>query len=518
MQADAEVQATPSRRAAPSWIRALRARLQADTGAPVDLIETHISWVLLAGGHAYKVKKPVRLPFVDFSSLAARRRYCDEELRLNRRLAPSLYLGVLPVCGSAEAPRLGGAGAPLDYAVQMRRFPRGALLSERVRDGRLLPRDLDRLAQRVADFHRLAPAVPAELPFGTPHRMVQPVRDVLDRLAPHADAATLATLRRWVDAHAATLAGEFAARCAGGAVRECHGDLHLANTVVDGDDVTAFDCIEFDPALRWTDVMADVGFLTMDLKAHGRADLAWRFLDAYLQRSGDYAGLQVLRYYEVYRALVRALVSSLRPDDDGPDYLACARRLAENAALAPRLMITHGLSGSGKTTVSGLLLEAAGAVRVRSDVERKRLHGLAALERSAPRGLELYTEAATRRTFERLADCARTALCAGYPAIVDAAFLRRAERQRFRALADELCVPFTILDCRADAPALRERVAGRSGDASEADVAVLERQGQTREPLDAPECAVAIEVDALAPPRPGALLARWRASTFAAKK
>ena len=515
-------------------VRALRARLEADTGAPVPLVETHISWVLLAGRFAYKLKKPVCLPFVDFSTLALRRHFCLEELRLNRRLAPALYLGVVPVLGTAQAPRLGalggddggddreGAASVLDYAVCMQRFAAGALLSERLAPGGagVLPEQVDGLALRLADFHSDAPLAPpdhAAPPDG------QAVLDVLNQLQAGADTPSLpqlAALRAWVEGQILALREVWPARRQAGAIRECHGDLHLANAVLVGDELTAFDCLEFDPALRCIDVMSDVAFLTMDLKAHGRDDLAFRFLDAWLQRYGDYAGLQLLRFYEVYRALVRALVARVRArvsgaaaPAHGPDYMAGAQALVDaGTGRGARLLITYGLSGSGKSTVAGQLLEAAGAIRLRSDVERKRLFGLGALQRSAIQAVDIYTPDASRRTFARLTDCARVALRAGYPVIVDAAFLRRAERNNFRSLAAELGVPFALLHCHASPALLRQRVAARdvSGhDASEADVAVLEGQLARHEPLAADEHAAVLAVATDGPVDMADLRARW---------
>jgi aminoglycoside phosphotransferase family enzyme/predicted kinase len=502
----------------PPLARALRTHLQSLTGAPVDLIETHISCVLLAGERAYKLKKPVRLPFLDFSTPALRRHWCEEELRLNKRLAPDLYLGVEPVTGRIDAPRIGGSGAPIDHVVCMRRFAAGALLSERLAAGRLESDDLDRLAARIATFHRDAAVADTASRWGTPREVLQPVFDVLQRLAAATGSPVPDALRRWAEAQDAALHAVWAARRAQGAVRECHGDLHLANAVRLDGEVTAFDCIEFDPALRWTDTMSDVGFLTMDLKAHSRTDLAYRFLDTCLQHAGDFDGLAVLRFYEVYRALVRALVGAIRVREgaapQSPDYLQFALQLAQERT-APRLLITHGLSGSGKSTIAAALLQATGAVRMRSDVERKRLFGLAALERSDGRALDIYTPEATRRTFDRLAELARAALRAGWPVIVDAAFLRRGERQRFAALAAECDVPFAILHCHADASVLRERVSRRfaeSADASEAGLAVLESQLQWNEPLDLDERARAIEVDTPHPVDIAALAARWAGS------
>ncbi|MCA0439349.1 MAG: AAA family ATPase [Proteobacteria bacterium] len=476
--------------------QALGAALEAAGDAPVQHLQTHLSHLLLTPTYAYKLKKPLRLPFADFSTLAARRHFCNEELRLNQRLAPRLYLDVLPVLGSVRQPRIGTAqeaGAAIDWVLRMRRFAPGSELDALVRAGQLQGGELDAFAARLARFHAQAPVAGPDGDWGRPAQVGQAIADVLDQLAAllsGAEAARLAALRAWFGARQPALAGHWAARRAAGQVRECHGDLHLGNVVrIDGE-ITAFDCLEFSPGLRWIDTLADTGFLTMDLHAHGRPDLAWRFLDAYLAASGDYAGLAVLRPYEVYRALVRAMAARLRATQgasaQGPDYLACAERLA--APLGARLLITYGLSGSGKSTAAAQLLQQ-GAVRLRSDVERKRLHGLAPLDDSAALGLDIYTSEASRRTFAQLAAQARALLAAGYPVIVDAAFLRRRERDAFHALARELGLPFAILHCHADPDRLRERVRQRraaGGDPSEADLAVLARQQQQAEPL-APE-------------------------------
>ncbi|OUM00928.1 bifunctional aminoglycoside phosphotransferase/ATP-binding protein [Variovorax sp. JS1663] len=501
-------------------VEALRERLRCDTGEPVTLIETHISWVLLTQRTAYKLKKPVSLGFVDFRALDARRRFCEEEVRLNRRLAPMLYEGVLPVRGTNEAPRLGGGGVPVDFAVCMRRFPEEALLSRLLAADRPGERLIEQFGHGLAMFHEHAAVAAQESAFGDPRLAGHPAIDALARLRMSGGARVPATLQAWVFEQERALRTAWAARKRDGRVRECHGDLHLSNLVLLDGSLTAFDCIEFDPALRWIDVMSDVAFLTMDLKAHGRPDLAWRFLDAYLQQGGDYAGLPVLRFYEVYRALVRALVSRLRaaaapveasPPGE-PDHLTLASRLAQDTDGAPRLLITHGLSGSGKSTVAASLVAATGSIRIRSDVERKRLFGLSALERSGDRNAEVYSEDATQRTFARVAQCARLALYAGYPVIVDAAFLRREERMAFHALAAELRVSFAILSCRATEAQLRRRVAARAlhgNDASEATVAVLERQLATHEPLAQDERAFTLEVATDQPVDVSLLATRW---------
>ncbi len=482
------------------------------------LIETHISWVLLTGAFAWKVKKPVRLGFLDFSTLDARHRMCCEELRLNRRLAPSLYLDVVPIAGTPQAPQLGAQGAPIEWALKMKRFPDGALLSEQLERDALTPASVSRLAQRLAAFHCGAPSAGADSSYGTPRRIDADMQAVVERLGERLRdspaAPPLQALRQWADSQAAMLRDTWDARRRDGWVREGHGDLHLANAVVIDGDVVAFDCIEFDPALRWIDVQADLAFPVMDLLARGRTDLAFRLLDGYLGDIGDHGGLQVLRYYIVYRALVRALVAALRPPAPGaPDYLGLALRWLQPPGA--RMLIAHGVSGSGKSHAAERLLEQAGAIRLRSDVERKRLFGLAALDASAARVAGgIYGAEATERTYARLEQLADLALGAGWPVIVDATFLRAAERERFRRLALRHGVPFTILNCEAPPALLLQRVAARqrrADDPSEADAAVLQQQLRAVEPLSPAERNAAIVLDAAAPLDVGAIAVAWSA-------
>ncbi len=480
---------------------------------PVERIETHISFVFLAGEHAYKIKKPLSLPFLDFSSLAARRRSCDEEVRLNRRTAPQLYLGVVPITGSVDAPRIGGAGAAIEYAVHMRRFPQEALLDRLASSGALRPEHVDSLAAAVARLHAEAPQAAAASPYGTPERALADALANFDALAsPDADAGgrLLASVRHWTMRNHRLLAPCLAQRRVEGFVRECHGDLHLANVVLLDGDAIPFDAIEFDPALRWIDAMSEVAFPWMDLQHHRLPALAARFLDAYLEASGDYRGVVLLRFFAVYRAMVRAKVAALRARELAADdprrapiradveaHLALAARLARTGR--PALVLMQGVSGSGKTTLAQRLLEALGAIRLRSDVERKRRHGLAALDRrpAAPGG-GLYTGREDELTYARLADLAAPLLAAGYPVIVDATFLRRARRDAFRALASAAGASFTLIACEAPLASVRARLAERTRDgtdASDAGLAVLERQLREREPLGRDEVDHAIAVD-----------------------
>ncbi len=464
-------------------VAAARALVEALARAlPATLVETHISWVLLGAGTAWKIKKPVRLPFVDYGTLEQRRHFCDEELRLNRRLAPSIYQGVARITGTRLAPTLDGPGPVLEYAVRMRRFPDGALFGEQLAAGTLRGEDVDRLAWLVVGFQRQAAPLDASAGFAPPQQRRAVALAALNGAGAIATATEQALLRDWLIASAAALLPLWTARRQAGAVREGHGDLHLDNVVsVDGA-VEAFDCIEFDPALRCIDVLDEIAFAVMDFSARGRDDCAWRLLNLWLDLTGDHGALPALRFAVVYRALARAHVAQLRGDAGaGRRYLDTA--LAWTRPAQPRLVITHGLPGSGKTFRSQQLLERDGAIRLRSDVERKRLFGLGLLERSSEHGLDLYGGDATARTYDRLFTLARELLRAGYPTILDAAFLRSDERRQAHAVARELGVPFAILHCEAPPALLRERLLARRGDASEADVAVLERLQAADQPL-----------------------------------
>jgi aminoglycoside phosphotransferase family enzyme/predicted kinase len=477
-----------------------------DQATDVAVLQTHISWVLLAGPWAYKVKKPVNLGFLDFSSLDKRRWYCDEELRLNRRLAADLYLEVIPITGTPESPRLRGPGEAIEYAVRMKRFPQEALLPRVMERGELQPRHVDALARTVADFHERVSRAAADNPLGTPRLVQAPPQEnlrYLARLVAEAPRkAQLERLQKWTDDEFRARHADFAARHRDGFIRECHGDLHLGNMVLLDDEVRIFDCIEFNEDFRWIDVISDVAFAAMDLEHRGRTDFARRFLNAYLERTGDYAGLAVLPYYLVYRALVRALVDVIRSgqlqgsaseakqlDEELHGYLDLAERWTQPRQ--PTLTITFGVTGSGKTSGTQPLVEREGAIRVRSDVERKRLFGLRPEAPSgAASGGGIYSREATDRTYQRLADCAAAVIRAGFPVIVDATFLTRRRRERFGKLAAELGAGFRIAEFAADDATLRQRVEERlreGKDASEATVAVLLDQLRAREPLQADE-------------------------------
>lgn len=496
----------------------------------IELIETHISWVILTGDVVYKIKKPVDLGFLDFSTLEKRRHCCAEEVRLNRRLAPDLYLDMVAITGTPARPRPGGDGPAIEYAVRMVQFPQQAQFDRMLAEGRLTAAQLDAVARLVADFHRDADVAGPDSTYGDPGTVLQPVvenfRQVRERIGGDAPAlAQVDALERWSRETFARLRAVIAQRKAGGFVRECHGDLHLRNLAwLDGRPL-AFDCIEFNPALRWIDVISEVAFLVMDLQDHDQAGLARRFLNAYLEHGGDYAGVRVLPFYLAYRAMVRAKVEAIRALQPG---VAAGERTAELAAFhgyldlaesytrpgRPVLLVTRGLSASGKTTLSQPLLEALGALRIRSDVERKRLYGLPAqADARAAAGQGIYTPAAGERTYARLAELAGTVLASGFPVIVDAACLKTEQLARFRALATEREVPYVILEFHAPADVLRARIVQREKGASDADLAVLEHQLEGWQPLAGEDAARAIRIDTTRPFDAGAVQARIEALT-----
>jgi uncharacterized protein len=464
----------------------------------VERIDTHISTVLLAGDFAYKIKKPMDLGFLDFSTLEKRHRSCMDEVRLNQRTAPTVYLGVVPILGPATAPQVATSSSepPIDYAVRMRRFDPRLTLDHLAARGLLESEAIDRLAERVASFHAGAAQAPPE--FGTPQTVRRQaetnIRSIRTHMNSAVDRARLDALADWSGSAWRTQSARMAARAASGFVRECHGDLHLANIVLLEGLPVPFDGIEFSDELRFIDVVSDIAFTFMDLLDHGMSRLAWRFVGGYLEQTGDYDGLPLLRYYAVYRALVRAEVALIRLRQP---HLALHMRLREHASFeqylglaesltrpGPRtVVVMNGLSGSGKSTVALELAQQLGGVRVRSDVERKRLFGFSPQDDTAQ---AVYTEAATARTYARMADVAQAAVAAGVPLVVDAAFLRKAERDAFRALAVQLDARFALVACEAPHAVMRSRVVKRIAagrDPSEANPGVLDRQLGWAEPL-----------------------------------
>jgi aminoglycoside phosphotransferase family enzyme/predicted kinase len=468
----------------------------------VSLKETHISWLLLAGDFVYKIKKPVDFGFLDFTDLGRRHFFCQEELRLNRRLAAGLYLEVIAIGGSTEKPVLGLKPA-IEYAVKMQRFAEAQLLDHLLTNDRLEVKHLNRLAATLAQFHYDLPSAGVDSGFGNSDAIALPARQNFQQLSMLLGAAyadRLAKLQAASEQEYLHCLPEFKNRLECGWIKECHGDLHLGNIVLLDEQPTPFDGIEFNADLRWIDVLNDIAFLVMDLHQRQRPDFAFAFLNAYLEISGDYAGLSVMRFYLGYRAMVMAKVSAIRALQVKVELTQCQAylALAEHfyAPNQPVLIITQGLPGCGKSTLAQIVSEKYQCIRIRSDVERKRLFGLQAHQNSG-NGEDIYTESATERTYQHLLDLSRHILRSGFSVIVDAAFLKQAERQQFSGLANQLDVPFAILHIQSDDALHYQRIRQRqieNLDASEADIGVYELLKSARETLTDDERQAAFEV------------------------
>lgn len=484
---------------------------------PVDqvrLLETHISWVLLTGLYAYKIKKPVKYSFVDFSTLEKRQSFCKEEVRLNRRLAPEVYLGVVPITGSLTHPHMEGQGVPLEFAVKMKQFSSDQEIHDILSSKEESEVFISQMADRIAQFHGKIDKAGEHSLYGNPDMVWKPMNECFDEmphyLLPQSTQKHLTKIEKWLQKEWRNLSDIFLHRKQAGFVRECHGDLHVGNIAMFQESICVFDALEFDPGLRWIDVMSEVAFLVMDLKKHGRQDLAYGFLNRYLELTGDYEGLRVFQLYQVYRALVRAKVAGLRwaqlvdsgleeqkANDELTGYVELAHRFISR--VSPALILMHGVSGTGKTTVSTEIIKAIGAIRVRSDVERKRLFA----EPFTPKGkifqdADLYHSNMTARTYDRLRDLARILLQSGFLVVIDATFLRNHQRESFSLLAKEQECAWFIVDVLAPEVVLSERIKIRAedgGDASDATVEVMKQQQEIEEFFTQEEEPYVIKVD-----------------------
>jgi uncharacterized protein len=479
----------------------------------IELVQTHVSWVLLTGRFAYKIKRPVQYPFVDLRSAERRAFLCREELRLNRRFAPDLYLGVCGVTSENGAARIGGGGEAIEHAVRMIQFDRADELDLLLAAGRVEPAALDAFGRSLAGIHSRLPAVSGPAPWGRADRVrelvLENLEQAMDACAACVDRGRLLVLRDMLPERLERSAAWIERRRDEGRVRECHGDLHARNVVMRDRRLLAFDCMEFSEAFRWIDVAEEVAFLVADLRTLGHKAHAHAFLAGYLAESGDYGACRVLDVYEAHRALVRAKVAAIGSADPAQAreigracreveaYVGTA--LAALAPGQPLLVLVGGLSGSGKTWLASRLAPMLGAIHLRSDVERKRLAGLRETARTgSPVRRGIYAPDVSERVYQHLAACAEQVAAGGYRVIVDATFGRREDRMRFAALSSRLGVAIRLLHCRASREVLRQRVAQRhalGADASEADLEVLRWQEAHEQPVHADEGLSMIEVD-----------------------
>jgi len=472
----------------------------------IDMIETHISWVLLAGDYVYKIKKPLNLDFLDFSDLGRRRFYCEEEIRLNKPWAPNVYIDVVPITLNAGVARVGGDGQAIEYAVRMRRFDQAMRLDAQLDAGLLSADDMRELGSALARRHLDAPAVAKRHREHTVRCAIEFIVENFEPLTDVIEKPLLDELRAWTEHQISIAEPLFMQRFDDGFFRECHGDLHLGNLVRLPDGIATFDCIEFNDDLRNIDVIADIAFLVMDLVAKDELHLAAHFLNRYLEFTGDYQGMRFFNLYFTYRCLVRAKIGVIRSRErtdaehrrqdlqEAVRYCEMARRQIRQRV--PLLVVMTGLSGSGKTWVSTKLMAALPAIRVRSDIERKRHFGL---DETADSGSDiasgLYTAQASTDVYEHLNALAETLLDAGHNTILDGTFLHSAERAAARSVASRKNAGFVIVQTIAEDSILRERVRARHAqhrDASEAGASVLDYQRRHAEELTKDESLVAV--------------------------
>jgi aminoglycoside phosphotransferase family enzyme/predicted kinase len=467
----------------------------------VEVRQTHISVVFLAGGHAYKVKKPVALGFLDFSTLDRRRHYCAEEVRLNRRLAPAVYRGVVPVTRTGSLVRMEGQGEVVEWAVKMKRLPEDATLQRRLLKGEVGPDLVRALARKVAAFHARADAGKRIAAFGRFQVVARNARENFEQSLPHVGVtvspAVFARLRSLTEEALVRLRPLIEARARRGVPRDTHGDLHLDHVYLfpgrrPPDDLVIIDCIEFNERFRFADPVADMAFLAMDLQFHSRRDLARSFADAYFQAAGDGEGRTLLPFYTAYRAVVRGKVEGFELAErevPGAEKEAARARARAHWLLAlgelegpgrrPCLVLVGGLPGTGKSTLAAALGERAGFCVLRSDVVRKELAGLSPWT-PAPAAYHegIYTPEWTKQTY---AECLRRAeglLFEGKRVLVDASFGEESRRRAFLAGAARLAVPVVWLLCQAPPETARVRLSTRRDNVSDADWSIYCRAAE----------------------------------------
>ncbi len=485
----------------PAWSSAL-----ASDSTPVSkVIETHCSWVMLVGRHAYKVKKPVELGFLNYTTLARRYQACRRELEVNRPFAPQLYHDVVAVTQSPTGPVFEGDGKIIDYAVKMTRFDDDCLLSRQLELGQVTVQQMQDLADQIIAYHQSLAPVPQTGSGPTVSGLSGPMLLNFEFLESHLSpewVKPVTQLKEWACRQLNALTPQIEQRIQGGFMRPCHGDLHLDNLIVWQGHFVAFDAIEFNDSFREIDVVNELAFLAMDLKDRGHSKHAHELLNHYFEQTSDYAALPLLRLYQVYRALVRAKVDLIQQlqrsgeergewSSEGAEYLELATSFAQPEK--PRLLMTHGLSGSGKSTFAREWIREHGGFQLRSDALRRVVEKELLSKEKSEANLERYSAKMTQLTYARLTAFAKTILEAGDSVVADATYLKAAQRKMLYDMANALGQRVEVIDFDLPHESLRQRILDRRHDLSEASTEVLERQILSEEPLTPDEQQAVVE-------------------------
>ena len=476
----------------------------------VELIETHISWVFLAGDRVVKIKRPVHFGFVDHSTIERRRHSCEEEVRLNRRLTDDIYLGTVPIIRHGDRLVVNADGEPFDWATLMRRLPADRMLDTLLSSGSAPGNLVDLLARRLIPFHRHAAGCCDGETDRSAATITAVVSDNLDELRDFAGgpigALQFALVEEAMRTFLADYSQLFKQRVNDGWVRDGHGDLRAEHICLEEGAVQIFDCIEFNQSIRCADVASDLAFLLMDLSRLGAEATASELEERYREAGIDLP-TPLMRFYRAHRALVRAKIDSLttagglQPNPELAFEAAAYLDLAARSALTvrPFLMAMTGLSGTGKSTVAASVARATGADLISSDVVRKQLAGITG-PATATWGKGLYTAEWNERTYQRLFARAKETLRAGRPLVLDASFLDERWREYAGGLASAASVPFLLVETVCDEQVAAERIAARvaRGDsASDADLAIYAHQRRmlATAPVAVPRGAIAVRVD-----------------------
>ena len=463
--------------------------------SPIQVIQTHISVVFLTGDYAYKLKKSVDFGFLDFSTREKRQFCLEEELRLNQPIAPDIYLEVLPIVEKNNDLFLNQEGEVVEYVLKMNQFPQDSLLINLFNENLLTPEHLEELGRTVANFHQNCLANAYINSFGRSEKIKEAIEDNYLRTQKYIDIIQshqqYAATKAFTDKFFIEKEEAFKQRQAQDKIRECHGDLHLKNICFWRNKMQLFDRIEFNEPFRFVDTMCDVAFVVMDLEARERKDLSNIFLNNYLEKTGDWLGLEVLPLYLNRQAYVRAKVNSFLLDD--PHISTSEKAQAKSEAInyyhlaweytQPRqgkLFITSGISGSGKTTVAKKIAQENNGIYIRSDAVRKHLAGLDIETKGTA---EIYTDSMNEKTYNKLLELAEILIVQGYTVILDAKFDQKSNREKALSLAQTYQVPFQIIYCQAPLGVLQERLAQRLGDISDATPDLLRQQEANFEPF-----------------------------------